>query len=111
MKRESLWVGGHDFKKDGPLILDGVTLPNTEESRKQVLRRGPTNRLKAPGLSNVKQAHLYTKWRKLVPVEFKDLMCPHPGEDVLKKQKAIQKKKRAAKALAMSEGAAETGEV
>ena len=27
--------------------------------------------------------HLYTKWRQIVPQEYKDIMCPMPSEKVI----------------------------
>ena len=36
------------------------------------------------GLKPIKQLHLYTKWRKVLPQEYKDVTCPLPSEDVVK---------------------------
>ena len=47
-----------------------------------------------PGLSDIKQVHLYTKWRKLVPTEFQDITCPKPNEDVISRIKKDTKTKK-----------------
>lgn len=35
----------------------------------------------APGIKPIKQVKLYTKWRKIVPADKKDIMCPRPSEE------------------------------
>eukprot|EP00536_Pseudo-nitzschia_multiseries_P017271 jgi/Psemu1/50148/gm1.50148_g len=35
----------------------------------------------------IKQIELYTKWRKLVPAEFVGIICPYPGDEVMRKFK------------------------
>lgn len=47
-----------------------------------------------PGLSDIKQVHLYTKWRKLVPIEFQDITCPKPNENVISRIKKDTKAKK-----------------
>ena len=39
--------------------------------------------LAKPGLKPIKQVHLYTKWRKVVPHPFKDELCPLPSNEVI----------------------------
>eukprot|EP00536_Pseudo-nitzschia_multiseries_P007462 jgi/Psemu1/18018/gm1.18018_g len=39
------------------------------------------------GIKEIKQIELYTKWRKLVPAEFVDIICPYPGDEVMRKFK------------------------
>ena len=36
------------------------------------------------GLKPIKQLDLYTKWRKIVPQEYKDITSPLPPEDIIK---------------------------
>jgi hypothetical protein len=39
--------------------------------------------LQPPGLRDIKQVELYSKWRKFVPAEFADDICPKPSDEVL----------------------------
>eukprot|EP00536_Pseudo-nitzschia_multiseries_P003288 jgi/Psemu1/7369/gm1.7369_g len=42
----------------------------------------------------IKQIELYTKWRKLVPAEFADIVCSYPGdEEVMRKFKEERNRK------------------
>ena len=49
----------------------------------------------APGLREIKQVELYAKFRKFVPREFQDEICPRPSDEVLEniKQSRSQKTK------------------
>ena len=53
--------------------------------------------LRPPGLSDIKQCELYNKWRKIVPPEYKEIMCPRPPDKVLQKVKEEKRKKASAK--------------
>ena len=63
-----------------------------------------------PGLAEIKQVELFTKWRPFVPEEFKNEICPEPPKAVLdkvkleKKNKAIAKKKVVIEAIKEKEG-------
>eukprot|EP00957_Ditylum_brightwellii_P122563 9346462-Ditylum_brightwellii.AAC.1 len=46
-----------------------------------------------PGLLDTKKVELYTKWRPLLPLQFRDITCPHPGNAVLNKIKNKRNKK------------------
>jgi hypothetical protein len=51
-----------------------------------------------PGLIESKQVELYTKWRKFVPSQYWDIICPKPSDDVLgrvKTDQAVKEKQRA----------------
>jgi hypothetical protein len=52
-----------------------------------------------PGLREIKQVELYTKWRKFVPSQYRDIICPKPSDDVLggrvKTDRAVKAKQRA----------------
>ena len=58
--------------------------------------------LEKPGIRAIKQVELYTKWRKIVPLEYRDITCPRPNEEIMKKvkddkaNKAKGKKRKAA---------------
>ena len=50
--------------------------------------------LDSTGLRYLKQVHLYTKWRCIVPYEYRDELCPKPRDEVISnvKQKRQSKK-------------------
>ena len=53
--------------------------------------------LPKPGLKPLKQVHLYTKWRTVVPHPYKDEICPLPSNEVIQmviKTKRPRKKKQ-----------------
>jgi hypothetical protein len=65
------------------------------EERQQQLKQLPLQSVPAPGMKPIKQVELYTKWRKFVPAEFADEICPKPHDDILKKvQEARSEKNR-----------------
>eukprot|EP00536_Pseudo-nitzschia_multiseries_P010457 jgi/Psemu1/25999/gm1.25999_g len=39
------------------------------------------------GIKEIKKIELYEKWRKLVPAEFAGIICPYPGDEVMRKFK------------------------
>ena len=41
----------------------------------------------APGIKEIKQVELYTKWRKLIPEQFQNIICPKPADDIIKRVK------------------------
>jgi hypothetical protein len=41
-----------------------------------------------PGLREIKQVKLYTKWCKVVPSQYQHIICPKPSDDVLGRVKA-----------------------
>eukprot|EP00536_Pseudo-nitzschia_multiseries_P008472 jgi/Psemu1/20491/gm1.20491_g len=45
------------------------------------------------GIKEIKQIELYTKWRKLVPAEFVEIICPYPGDEVMQKFKEERNRK------------------
>jgi len=60
-----------------------------------LLRHGKSQVITQPELKPIKQVELYTKWRPVVPEEFRDHICPKPPDHVLelvKKQKAEKQK-------------------
>ena len=54
--------------------------------------------LPEPGLKPIKQVHLYTKWRTVVPHPHKDEICPLPSNEiirmVIKTKKLLKKEKQ-----------------
>jgi len=57
---------------------------NTSEwvRKLQILHKRKTF-LPKPGLKPIKQVHLFTKWRKVVPHPYKDEVCPLPSNEVI----------------------------
>jgi len=53
--------------------------------------------IEAPGLREIKQVELYTKFRKFVPEEFRDEICPKPSDHVLEKIKKDRSEKTKAR--------------
>eukprot|EP00536_Pseudo-nitzschia_multiseries_P015074 jgi/Psemu1/41184/gm1.41184_g len=45
------------------------------------------------GIKEIKQIELFTKWRKLVPAEFADIISPYPGDEVMRKFKEERNRK------------------
>ena len=76
----------------------------TVEERKQLILDATPHNLPKPGLSVLKQVHMYTKWRPLLPVEMQDITCPKPTDDVVKECKSNLKKKREMKQALIYDG-------
>ena len=53
--------------------------------------------IEAPGLREIKQVELYSKFRKFVPEEFRDEICPKPSDHVLEKIKKDRSEKTKAR--------------
>eukprot|EP00536_Pseudo-nitzschia_multiseries_P000819 jgi/Psemu1/1854/gm1.1854_g len=45
------------------------------------------------GIKEIKQIEMFTKWRKLVPAEFADIISPYPGDEVMRKFKEERNRK------------------
>jgi hypothetical protein len=43
-----------------------------------------------PGIKEIKQVEPYSKWRKFLPEEFRDVTCPKPDEDLMERQKGAR---------------------
>ena len=52
----------------------------------------------ALGISEIKQFELYTKWRDYLPVEYRDIMCPKPDDNIIERIKAEKRTKAQKKA-------------
>ena len=50
--------------------------------------------LEEPELSEQKQIHLYCKWRPLLPVDAKNIICPKPSEDMFKDVRILLKNRK-----------------
>ena len=115
------------LRKDNPTLLfvkrddiDGspeetqVLKKGTFLDRKQTLMEEFTNipMISELGIPEIKQVELYTKFRVLLPTEYQDITCPHPGDNIMNKIKAERKEraKKRAKTNEM-EGKTETEKV
>ena len=55
----------------------------------------------SPGLAEIKQVEVFTKWRTFVPEEVRDEICPKPSQHVLDKIKNERKEKNKVKLEAL----------
>lgn len=62
--------------------------------------------LEPPGLKEIKIVELATKWRKFVPPEYQDEICPIPPQELLNRIKEQRKNKNKARAQAKQQAAA-----
>ena len=60
--------------------------------RKDQLRQIPRSKIKDPGVAEIKQVELYTKYRKFVPFQFQEDICPYPGKDIMERIKDSRKR-------------------
>ena len=57
----------------------------TNEDRLKSLKTMDIEEVEPPGMRNIKKIELFKKWRKFIPDEKKDLVCPPVSEEVLGK--------------------------
>jgi hypothetical protein len=70
------------------------TLQEAVDSRLVLLRRADfLDHLPFKGVPEFKQVQLYKSYRKFIPKEYQDEMCPKPSDEVLKRQKEDQKRR------------------
>jgi hypothetical protein len=55
----------------------------TAGEREGILRVGIPETLDRPGLNLMKEVDLYKKWRKYVPIDLQDDICPKPSDESL----------------------------
>lgn len=84
---------GCEFNELQNLKKRGVS----EQARQDILKNQLPNALEPPGLREIKQVELYRKWRKFVPEEFQDEICPKPPDEVLNRIRDEKTKKARAK--------------
>jgi hypothetical protein len=82
-----------DSKRD--FVKRGTNGPNCAQLMKEFQLR----QLKKPGLKEIKQVELWTKWQKFIPQQFQVEICPEPEAEVLQriKNEKNEKLKQAAK--------------
>ena len=65
-----------------------------KSGRARIINGKKLKNKKRPGLRDIKQVDLYEKWGPLVPVQFRDEICPKPSDKILKSVKEERKAKR-----------------
>eukprot|EP00536_Pseudo-nitzschia_multiseries_P015627 jgi/Psemu1/43265/gm1.43265_g len=81
-------VSAQDLKKQVTVVLDR-NLGLRDAVRDFVL----LDPVAPTGIKEIKQIELFTKWRKLVPAEFADIISPYPGDEVMRKFKEERNRK------------------
>jgi len=74
--------------------------------RSELLRSAEARIIPDPGVPNIKRVELYKNYRPLIPAQYRDDLCPHPGDDVLngiRKERNIKQRKRQKKKKEMEE--------
>ena len=102
-----------DSSTEEQKVLSNLKKKDTDEVRQNwvnILETQFPEMENTPGLAEIKQVELFTKWRPFVPEEFKNEICPEPPKAVLdkvkleKKNKAIAKKKTVTEASKGKQG-------
>ena len=47
----------------------------------------------ASGMKEIRKVELYTKWRKLIPDQYQDIICPKPDDHIIIKVKRDKAKR------------------
>ena len=72
-----------------PTRRNKIAAYRTQEDRLPLIKNMLTELsdyvLPRPDIVDMKKADLYWKWRPLLPKEYQDITCPHPGDEVLNK--------------------------
>ena len=72
-----------------------LQLTKQERIAKLKLMENDIETLAEPGIRAIKQVELYQKWRPPLPVEKRDLTCPKPADEILKKVRDERRTKAA----------------
>ena len=99
----------HVFKSSndlGPGVIECKRTCTETTTNIQKLQKGPKGNCRKseflsytlvdepePGISEQKQLDLFEKWRKFVPDEFQDIICPEPKNDLTERVKEKLKEK------------------
>lgn len=65
----------------------------SEQERAAILQEAPIA-IPAPGLAEIKQVELYTKWRVYIAEQYRDIIAPKPADDILARIR-VEKNKNA----------------
>ena len=98
----------HIFSVEGSqptmLSLKADNIAGTITTTQALAKSGVVNRLDGlcsraleaiadPGIPEIKQVELFTKYRRLIPLAFQDITCPDPGEDIMARIKSTRNAK------------------
>jgi hypothetical protein len=82
----------------------GISFDDAIHDRKQwFVGLFPPDNLPFQGIPEYKQVTLYNSYRKYIPIEDRDSMCPRPSDEVLNSQKADKKRRAHVKKEAKQE--------
>jgi hypothetical protein len=68
----------------------------TLDERRTAMKETTRDNIPFPGIKEIKQVELFTKWREYVPADFKEEMCPTVEMGIIKQQR-LEKRERKAK--------------
>jgi hypothetical protein len=68
----------------------------TLEDRRPAMKETTRGKIPFPGIKEIKQVELFTKWREYGPQDYKDNMCPKVEMEIIKQQR-LEKRERKAK--------------
>jgi hypothetical protein len=68
--------------------------------RSELMKQYKLEQLREPGLREIKQVELWVKWRKFIPPQFRDEICPRPDEKIITRIKKEKNDKLKVKNLA-----------
>jgi hypothetical protein len=66
----------------------------------ELMKQYELEQLMEPGLQEIKQVELWVKWRKFIPPQFRDEICPRPNEKIIARIKKEKNDKLKVKKLA-----------
>ena len=82
--------------RDGPenrqKLATDKNIPS--DQRASLLSSFELEEMEPPGLKEIKKVELYTKWRKFVPEQFQDIICPKPPDAVEQRVKDDRKERK-----------------
>ena len=80
--------------KERDFLKKGTNGPN----RKHKMQTTMLANLTRPGLNPMKQVELFTKWRKFVPTDLQDEVCPEPSRETMMSVRKLKQDERKEKA-------------
>jgi hypothetical protein len=84
-------------KVSGEADVEVLNLAVPLQNRDRSLQRHVLTLIPAPGLKEIKQVEMYSKFRKFVPEEFQDEICPRPSQQVIDNIKKTRSEKAKAR--------------
>ena len=87
-------IKGQDSKEQNLIKLKKNATGGQKAARTRIINSKKIKKEKRPGLREIKQVDLYEKWGPLVPLEFRDEICPKPSDKIINSVKEERKTKR-----------------